>query len=357
MFLTMVIVSVVSAVGGGVVGGWYIQGEQDSVFGSPYDPSAVPSGTQSRPPDTVAGVAQRVRPSVVSITAQAAQGQSTGSGFVVDGGYVVTNNHVIELAAERGRIEIEFGDGDVREAQIVGRAASFDLAVLEVAEGPRVQPLEFGDSDSVVVGDTVIAIGSPLGLNGTVTTGIISAVDRPVAVGEQGAESYFSALQTDAAINPGNSGGPLVDVNGRVIGVNTAIDTVASPQTGGQGGSIGLGFAIPSNQVNNVVQQLITTGQATYAVIGAVLDIRYPGTGARIIGEEGENSIIPNGPAENAGLRPGDIITEFNGSRVTGPDELIVAIRQNQPGDTVDITYLRGDEENTTQLTLGNSTD
>ncbi|MEI6670956.1 MAG: trypsin-like peptidase domain-containing protein, partial [Actinomycetes bacterium] len=221
------------------------------------------SNTIERAPDSVAGIAKRVLPSVVSIAINSPGGTGTGSGFIIDSnGYILTNNHVVEtFATGGGTLTVTLNDGSSQEAKIVGRDSSYDLAVIKIAR-TGLSALQFGDSDKVEVGDAVIAIGSPLGLSGTVTSGIISAKNRPVTSGSGngGRESSFiNALQTDAAVNPGNSGGPLVDATGAVIGVNSAIASLSS-SVGGQSGSIGLGFAIPINQARRTADQLIKNG-------------------------------------------------------------------------------------------------
>jgi putative serine protease PepD len=233
---------------------------------------------------------------------------------------------------------VRLQDGSAYEASVVGRDASYDLAVLRVSNR-NLQALQFGDSDKVAVGDAVLAIGSPLGLQGTVTLGIISAKDRAVTAGESAEQnSFINALQTDAAINPGNSGGPLVDSTGAVIGVNSAIATLGSTFSG-QTGSIGLGFAIPINQARKTAEQLIKNGKATYPVIGVSVDMSSQGKGALISSKSG--AILAGGPAAKAGLKPGDLITEFDGRTITSPEELIVAVRSRDIGDSVLLKYMR----------------
>ena len=211
--------------------------------------------------------------------------------------------------------------------------------------------LQLGDSDAAQVGDAVIAIGSPLGLSGTVTSGIISSKNRAVTTGNgSGESSFINALQTDAAINPGNSGGPLVDATGAVIGVNSAIATLGFSS---QAGSIGLGFAIPINQAKKTTEQLIRTGSATYPIMGISVDTRYTGAGA-LITSEGVG-ITPGGPAAKAGLRAGDVILEFDGSEVDNSDELIVMIRSKNVGDKVKIKYKRGNLTKEVTVTLAAS--
>jgi len=216
--------------------------------------------------------------------------------------------------------------------------------------------LPLGNSDSIVVGDPVIAIGSPLGLSGTVTSGIVSAKNRPVTAGERGTSenSFINAIQTDAAINPGNSGGPLVDLDGEVIGVNSAIATLSSG-VGGESGNIGVGFAIPINQVRRTIEQLISKGEAQFPIIGASLDATFTGPGARIADKpasDGTPPLVSHGPAERAGLHPGDVVIALNGTRVADSAELIVAIRSHRPGETVTLTVSRGGKQSQIRVTL-----
>jgi putative serine protease PepD len=291
----------------------------------------------------VAGVAGRVLPSVVALQVTSGTGQGTGSGFVIDSrGYVLTNNHVVSSAAQQGRIDIVFQDGSQTRGRIVGRDENYDLAVLKADVGDR-PPLRLGDSEGVVVGDPVIAIGAPLGLQGTVTTGIISAKNRPVTAGDDETTAFINALQTDTAINPGNSGGPLVDAAGEVIGVNSAIARTPG-STSSTGGNIGLGFAISSNQARRTAEQLIRTGRSEYPIIGVNLDQAYQGQGVRVATEavQGRAPVEPGGPAGRAGIEAGDVITAIDGRPVTAPDELIVAIRDKAVGDTVTLS-VRGD--------------
>jgi putative serine protease PepD len=312
-----------------------------------------------RPADSVAGVAGRLLPSVVSIRVRGEDETGTGSGFVIrDDGYIVTNNHVVRGAGDAGEIVVRLGDNRSVPARVVGRSARYDLAVLKVS-ARNLAVVEFADSDQVAVGDPVIAIGSPLGLSGTVTSGIVSALDRPVSAGgSEAAEpaSFINAIQTDAAINPGNSGGPLVDGRGRVVGVNTAIATLGRG-LGGQGGSIGLGFAIPMNQAKRTAEEIIRTGSASYPIIGVRPDQFFTGDGARIRRDtaNGEPPVTPGGPAEKAGLRPGDVITKVGDKPVSGAEELVVAISAHAPGETVSITFQRDGRERSVSVVLGSS--
>ena len=305
------------------------------------------NSTIERSPDSVAGLAARVLPSVVSIETMSADGGSTGSGFVIDpNGYLLTNNHVV---ADAMTIKVMLNDGREFAAKILGRDESYDLAVLKIS-ATGLKALQFGDSDKVQVGDPVIAIGSPLGLSGTVTQGIISAKNRPVTAGDRDSStSFISALQTDAAINPGNSGGPLVDATGAVIGVNSAIASLGSTGSA-QSGSIGLGFAIPINQARKTADQLIRDGKATYPVIGVAIDMNFTSGGALIA--KTSSAIMAGGPAAKAGLRAGDLITAIDGMKIATPEELIVEIRTHDVGDEVTITYVRGKENRTAKLIL-----
>jgi putative serine protease PepD len=307
--------------------------------------------TIERKPNSIAGIAARVSPSVVSIEVNRGNSGGTGSGFFLDStGHILTNNHVISLAATaNASINVTLANGKNYGAKLVGRDVAYDLAVIKikVTDAPA---LQLGDSDAVQVGDGVIAIGSPLGLTGTVTSGIISAKNRPVTSGSGTRESSFiNAIQTDAAINPGNSGGPLVDLSGAVIGINSAIATTGSG-FGGQSGSIGLGFAIPINQARKTADQLIKNGSSTYPIMGVSLDIRYSGVGAKIPEEAG--SVSPNGPADRAGIKPGDVIIEINGTAVNNVDEAIVKVRSLNVGDEIKVKFKRQGVTNEVSLVL-----
>jgi putative serine protease PepD len=347
----------VALVAGGTAG--YVAGRQaDS--GSLTDPSAslgtgsATSSTLNRAPESVAGIAARVLQSVVSITVKStATGQAgTGSGVVIrSDGYVLTNNHVVD--APGATVTVSFNGAESVEvpASIVGRDPDTDLAVIKVRTSKTLVPAALGQSRSLVVGDPVIAIGSPLGLAGTVTTGIISALNRTVNVpGENGGRTpLFNAIQTDAAINPGNSGGALVDAKGQVIGINSAIATLgAGGVSGDQGGSIGVGFAIPIDEARSVAEELIRTGTATHPAIGvkALTSTTSGRTGALV------QAVIGGAPAEKAGIRPGDLITAVDKTAVHSVDELIIAIREHKIGQTVTLTYYRNGAKQTAQVTL-----
>ncbi|WP_145987859.1 S1C family serine protease, partial [Streptomyces hygroscopicus] len=323
-----------------------------------------PVEKEARAPGSVAGIAARSLPGVVTIHVRGGSEEGTGTGFVLDKrGHILTNNHVVEPAGTGGDISVTFNSGQDADAEIIGRDAGYDLAVIKVNRVSGLTPLPLGNSDSVRVGDPVVAIGAPFDLAGTVTSGIISAKERPITAGgeeEDGSDvSYVDALQTDAPINPGNSGGPLVDSRARVIGINSAIRAAddGSGLGGGQGGSIGLGFAIPINQGKRVAEELINTGRATHPVIGVTLDMGYTGDGARvnIEGAGGGEPVTPGGPGDKAGIEAGDVITEVDGVRVHSGQELIVKIRSHRPGDRLRLTVERDGGEHTAELTLGSA--
>ncbi len=322
---------------GGVAGGEAV----DRLAPERADIPIAASGPRPGPPaDSVAAVAAMVLPSTVYIEVRTSGAQGSGSGFVLrEDGLILTNNHVVAEAAESGEINVVFSDGSQEKATIVGRTADYDLAVLKV-EREGLTPLPLADSDAVVVGDSVVAVGAPLGLQATVTTGIVSALNRPVAAGPADDNAFINAIQTDAAINPGNSGGPLVNMSGQVIGINSAI--ARNPGTDGAG-NIGLGFAIPAKQAARTAEQLIDTGRATYPIIGVLLDRGYAGEGVKVLEDAaGQDPVTPDGPAAQAGIRPGDVITGLNGRPMTEPDDLIVGIRAQEPGDTVTLTVTTG---------------
>jgi putative serine protease PepD len=276
-------------------------------------------------------------------------GSGTGSGFVLDtSGRIMTNNHVV-AAAEGGRLRVVLANGRRLNATLIGRSPSYDLAVIQV-KASGLTPLPVGNSDASQVGEPVIAVGSPLGLPGTVTSGIVSARDRPVVVREtENADApiaYINAIQTDAPINPGNSGGPLIDSNARVIGVNSAILTLGT--TRGAAGSIGLGFAIPINQATQIGQLLIKNGKATYPVIGANVDQAGDADDGVML-----SSVDKGGPAADAGLRNGDLITKIDGKRVDTAEELVVAIRTHRPRDAVVLHYERDETRGQARVVLG----
>jgi putative serine protease PepD len=279
----------------------------------------------------VKSIAQLVSPSVVSIEVNSAAGGGTGSGSIIRTtssiSYIVTNNHVIEGAATGGTIDVELNNGDVLVGTIVGRDSEYDLAVVSVKKG-NLPVITQGDSSAVAIGDAVVAFGSPLGLSGTVTSGIISALNRPVTTGSTSITSYIDAIQTDAAINPGNSGGPLVDSQGRIVGVNSAI---ASLGTGSTVGSIGLGFSIPFNQAKRIINEIIETGKSTKPILGVSFDATFTGTGAKI------GALTAGKGAEKAGIPVNSIIKTIDGYKISDAVSAIVRIRAKAPGDKVTV--------------------
>ncbi|MFJ6834766.1 trypsin-like peptidase domain-containing protein [Streptomyces sp. NPDC091209] len=317
-----------------------------------------------RAADSVAGIAAHALPSVVTLHVRGSEEDGTGTGFVLDAeGHILTNNHVIAPAGAGGTISVTFSGGETAKAEVVGHDSGYDLAVVKVSGVHGLAPIPLGNSDSVQVGDPVVAIGAPFDLANTVTSGIISAKERPITAGGEKGDgtdvSYVDALQTDAPINPGNSGGPLLDSRARVIGINSAIrsaDSGSDPATG-QAGSIGLGFAIPVNQAKRVAEELINTGRATHPVIGVTLDMNYAGDGARVGTKAagGGPSVAAGGPGAKAGLRAGDVITEVDGGRVHSGEELIVRTRAHRPGDRLRLTVGRGGTRKTVTLVLGSA--
>jgi len=293
---------------------------------------------------SIAAVSAKVLPSTVQIVAEyngKAQG-ATGSGFVFDKqGHVITNNHVVaEAAGDDGPIEVIDHDGRHMTAKVVGRSTVYDIAVLDVDGAEDLPPVAIGSADQMHVGETVVAFGSPLGLSATVTSGIISAVNRPVTTsGDGGDSSYINAVQTDAAINPGNSGGPLVNLQGQVIGVNSAIASLGSSVSSDEGGNIGVGFAIPIEQVEVTAIQILRTGKAQYPVIGANVQGTDKLDGARV------DSIASGSPASKSDLKVGDVIVKVDGKPVTGSIDVVVAVRAHQPGEKVTLTVRRDGKE------------
>jgi putative serine protease PepD len=315
------------------------------------DPDFVVAGVSpavERPPGSVAAIAARVTPSVVSVEVRTGDTGDTGSGVVIDGrGYVLTNNHVVSLAAtdSTAALTLVFSSGKRVPGTVVGRDPESDLAVIKAnVSGATVAQL--GDSSKVLVGDSVVAIGSPLGLAGTVTTGIVSAKDRPVRLtgGESDTNAVIDALQTDAAINPGNSGGPLVNAAGAVIGINSAIRTLG----GDSSGSIGLGFAIPINFAKSVAQELIRTGKVVHTTIGLNAKSATDGT---TDGAEVQN-VVSGGPAAKAGIQEGDVITKVGDRDVGNADELVVAVQSHPVGARVPVTVTRSGKTFQTQVVL-----
>jgi len=306
---------------------------------APSQPASGPAPTES-----IAAIVKEVLPSVVTILAEGKTQVGSGSGFVFrSDGYILTNNHVVDVAKNGGNLSVILTDGTKFKGEVVGTNPAYDLAVVRVAK-TNLPAATLGNSDALRVGDPAIAIGAPLGLAGTVTSGIISALNRPVTTGDTATASFIDAIQTDAAINPGNSGGPLLNASGQVIGINSAI---ASMVNGSETGSIGLGFAIPVNSAKRIAEELIATGTSQTPVIGVSLDMNYAGPGAKVI------KITAGGPADVAGLKLADLITQLDGRVIDDATELVVAIRESAPGDQVKVTYKRNGALKTATVTLG----
>ena len=334
---------------GGVAGG-LIVGATQSSGSSVSSGTSASSSTASTCP--VTPVANQVIPSVVTIAASGPSGSGTGSGeFIRSGGYILTNNHVISIAANGGSVKVLFADGHTEPATITGRDPQTDLAVLKVQTSRELKVISLGSS-SVKVGQPVVAVGAPLGLSGTVTSGIVSALDRTVEVpGENDRSALLvSAVQTDASINPGNSGGALVNCEGQLVGVPTAGATV--PNSGG--GSIGLGFAIPVDLANRIADEIIATGTVTHAFFG-LQTVPIPPAAAEQAGlPEGlfVQAVTPGGPAATAGLRAEDVITKIDGMPATSNIQLQELTLTKKPGDTVSIEYTRAGQSATATVTL-----
>ena len=338
MLPAVAVVALVLGLSGGTIAGALMEG--DSPAGGVFSVERRTAAPLPADNGSIAAVAAKVLPSTVQIVAEyegKAQG-ATGSGFVLDDkGHIITNNHVVAQADEdNGPIEVIDQAGNRMKASVVGRSTVYDIAVLRVKKAKGLTPAAIGSADQIRVGETVVAIGSPLGLSATVTSGIVSAVNRPVTTGEgQNDNSYIHAVQTDAAINPGNSGGPLVNLQGQVVGVNSAIASLGSQITSDQGGNIGVGFAIPIEQVQVTTAQILRTGKAQYPIIGANVRGTEKLDGATV------ESVTPGMPAADADLKVGDVIREVDGKPVTGSIDLVVAIRTHVPGEKVTLTVQR----------------
>jgi len=342
--LVLAVVVLLIGAAGGLVG--WLAARGGEALNKDVTLAAVSPGKE-RAPGSVADIAKRVRPAVVSLEVRAGEVAGSGSGAVIDGdGYILTNDHVVTLGGEATKgqqITAVFNDGTRAVAKIVGTDPKTDLAVVKVeVTNPTV--LQLGRSADLAVGDTVVAIGSPLGQQDTVTEGIVSALNRPIVFGgESGTPSAYDAIQTDAAINPGNSGGPLIDSTGALVGINTSIKTT------GAGGSIGLGYAIPIDDAGRIADALISDGSVHHADIGVSSASVSAETsdGARV------QNVVEGSAAEKAGIKAGDVITKF-GDRPTGTAaELIVAVRKHQIGETVPVVLARDGRQLTVQVTLG----
>ncbi|MFL6160846.1 MAG: S1C family serine protease [Jatrophihabitantaceae bacterium] len=340
---------VAGVLGGGV--GYFLSERAHRVLTNPNVKLAETGTPANRPPGSVADIAKRVSPAVVSIDVRSADSAGAGSGVVIDRrGYILTNNHVVNFGAKFS-IRVVFSDQSSAPGQVVGTDPRNDLAVLKV-DKTSLTVASLGDSSTLAVGDPVVAIGNPLGLRGTVTSGIVSNLREPLRLpGENGEpDAVIDAIQTDAAINPGNSGGALVAADGSVVGINTAIASLGQG-SGGQSGNIGVGFAIPINTARSVAQQLIRTGKVAHADFGASSRSVTDGTqdGAYLV------QVVPGGPADKAGLTEGDVITLFEKELITSGDALTVAVAESQPDQTVTVRYVRAGVTRTASVTLGRS--
>ena len=359
---TMLIAAVTAALVGGGIGAGTVAAFDK---GKTTTFNSLPQTTQTAPiaakiDGTVSAAAAKIQPSVVTINVDSSREQGTGSGVIIrSSGYILTNDHVVSVATGGGTMTVITHDGQQAKATIVGRDTSDDLAVIKVNGLKNLTAATFARSSNLVVGQTVVAVGAPLGLSDTVTSGIVSSTARPVRSGDSD-QAVFDAVQTDAAINPGNSGGPLVDLNGNVVGINAAIATANSgglqiPGQTTESGSIGIGFAIPSDEASRIAGQLIATGKASHAIIGVEVSGQQSNssttTGATL------KSVNANGPAAKAGLKPGDVVTGLDSQRIDDADGLIAAVRSHAPGDTVSIVYARGGTSKTAHITLGEASD
>jgi putative serine protease PepD len=341
---------------GGGAGAAVTHGLEDN--GSSGTPTLSAPITGTKPAATaVEQVAARLLPSVVSIEESSPNGEGgEGTGVVLSAdGLILTNNHVVAAAADGGTLRVTLNNGSTSSASIVGRDPVTDLAVIRAKGVSGLRTASLGSSNSLQPGESVVAIGSPLGLQGTVTSGIVSALNRPVRTGGEAGSgdptsTVIDAVQTDAAINPGNSGGPLVNLSGQVVGINSAIASLGSGS--GQSGSIGVGFAIPIDQARVVAQQLIDNGHATHAQLGvSVRDVQSSDSsatpGAFLA------AVAGGGAAKAAGLTTGDVVTKVGDRPIDGADALVAAIRSHRPGQKVQLTYVRDGSTRQATVTLG----
>jgi putative serine protease PepD len=333
----MAVLALLVGGGAGAVGG-YLVADSRAPSGpavNALDQAPPASQTVAAPDGTIEAAAAKVLPSVVQLQVRGRSSAGEGSGFVISSdGLIVTNNHVVAAAADGGQIVAVFQDGKSARATIVGREPNSDVAVVKAQDVTGLPVVELGRSDDLRVGQTVVAIGSPFELSGTVTSGIVSSLHRPTrAGGDQGDQAtVLDAIQTDAAINPGNSGGPLIDLAGRVVGINSAI---YSPRSGDGAGSVGIGFAIPIDQARRTADEIVKTGKATQTILGVRVSDN-PDGGARIV------EVTPDGPAAKAGLQPGDVVTQLDQRRIDTSDALVAAVRAKLPGDTVKLALDNG---------------
>ncbi|WP_460728686.1 S1C family serine protease [Nocardia heshunensis] len=338
---------------GGTVGAVLEHNNNHSVATNALDQPVGKGKAEPAPDGSVQAVAQKVLPSVVMIQVAGVKAEGEGSGVILStDGLILTNNHVVSGAGQNAKLTVAFSDGSTAPATVVGADPISDIAVIRVTGKADLKPVDLGSSADLAVGQGVVAIGSPLGLAGTVTSGIVSSLNRPVSTsGEPGSQgTVIDAIQTDAAINPGNSGGALVDMNGKLIGINTAIATMGTAESAGaQSGSIGLGFAIPVDTARRVADELIKNGKATYAQIGITVKAQDDVNGARVM------DVSPDGPAAKAGIPKNAIITKIDDQIVDSGNSLIAGVRSHRPGDKVKVTYTddQGKNPKTVEVTLG----
>jgi putative serine protease PepD len=305
-------------------------------------------------------VASKVLPTIVTVSIRNGAASGVGSGEIISkDGYIVTNNHVISAAANAGTISVLYSSGESADAKLVGRDPASDLAVLKVSSSTPLPTITLGASKNVVVGEPVVALGAPLGLSGSVTAGIVSALDRDVPVPSDNDTTAVlaGAIQTDAAINPGNSGGALVDCSGHLIGINTAIATVPNEAGQGGGGSVGIGFAVPIDLANSIVKQIIDTGHASYPYFGASIAPIPSSAADRFDVTDGVYvvSVVPGGPVAQAGIKAGDVITTIDGLPAARSDVLTRVTLTKKPGDVIKVDYVRGNAKHSTSVTLGSA--
>ena len=332
--------------GGGITTQDTLRAESAGNFGA----ADTARGSASASGADIERVAAAVLPAVVKISARTAQGSGSGSGVVLSSdGQILTNNHVV--AESVGDLVVSFTDGTTAPAEIIGTDPLTDLAVIQARGVSGLTTASLGTSGDVKVGQEVVAVGSPFGLESTVTSGIVSALDRPVNTGttSDGQSAVFPAIQTDAAINPGNSGGALVDLDGEVVGINATIRTAGSAMA--TAGSIGLGFAIPMDQARPIVEQLAAGEPATHARIGVSVSDASVSGGVTTTGALVED-VTAGSAAADAGLTEGDVITAVDGHPISGSDALVATVRKYRPGDEVTLTYRRGDTADEVTVTL-----
>ena len=366
--LVVASLALAAVIGAGAgIGSYAFLDQGSGSIASPIGVTTQQAPQQAKTDGTIEGAAKVIQPSVVTITVESGSSGDIGSGVVLDKqGHILTNNHVVAALSQNqsqggfggvapsspSKITVTFSNGRTASAKVVGTDETDDLAVIKVSGVKNLTPAAFAKSGSISTGQSVVAVGAPLGLSQTVTSGIVSNVARPVRSGENN-DAVYLAVQTDAAINPGNSGGPLVDLNGSVVGIDSSIASTDDSSSSGQSGSIGIGFAIPSDVAVRVASELIDTGKASDAVLGVTLS----GTDDSSLGSTTTGvqlqSVQPGSAASKAGLRAGDVVTALNGFKVTTTDGLIAATHYYAPGTTVTVTYRRGGAAHTTKATLG----